>query len=54
MLAKRVREKTGEKRYCLVSRKDPSRILEWFGKERPSDETIQNSERRIQFWKHNK
>jgi hypothetical protein len=52
MLAQRVHEKTGEKEWCLVSRKDPSKILEWYGKERPSDEQVQETEDRVQYFKH--
>jgi hypothetical protein len=52
MLAKRVNPKTGEKEYALVSRKDPSKILEWFGKEKPSDERFQHAEARVQYFKH--
>ena len=52
MLDQRVNPKTGAKEYCLVSRKTPSRILEWYGKKRPGAETVRKSEARIRYYKH--
>jgi len=52
MLTQRVHEKTGQKEWCLVSRKDPSKILEWYGKDKPSEERVTESEKRIEYYKH--
>jgi hypothetical protein len=52
MLTQRVNDKTGEKEYCLVSTKDPSKILKWFGKEKPSDEAVSKEEARVEMFKH--
>lgn len=52
MLAYKFHEKTGQKEWCLVSRKDPSKILEWYGKNKPDAERVAESERRVEFYKH--
>lgn len=51
MLRKKLNEKTGAKEYCLVSR-DGDRVLEWFGREKPSDERVRRAEQRVQYFKH--
>lgn len=45
------RIKDGEKRWALVSRKT-GRVLKWFGKEKPSPETVKKEEARVQMFKH--
>jgi hypothetical protein len=52
MLRRKINPKSGKEEYCLVSRKDPSKILKWFGKARPSDDAIAKEERRVEFFKH--
>jgi hypothetical protein len=52
MLRQKIRENTGEKEWCLVSRSKPGKVLEWYGKEKPSAERVADSERRIQYYKH--
>lgn len=51
MLRQRYNKKTGKKEYCLVSM-DGSRVLEWYGTRRPGKETVEASERRVQYFKH--
>jgi len=51
MLEKRMHEKTGQKEWCLVSRKDPTKILEWYGIKKPSPEQVADSEMRVEFYK---
>jgi Zn finger protein HypA/HybF involved in hydrogenase expression len=46
-------DKTGKKEYALVS-KDGSKVLEWYGTKKPSEETVKKSEQRVQFFKHAK
>jgi hypothetical protein len=53
MLEQRLNPNTGKKEYCLVST-DGSRVLEWYGKAKPSLAKIAASERRVQFFKHKK
>jgi hypothetical protein len=53
MLARR-KDKSGRLRYCLVSVKDPSKVLEWYGTQKPSDATIQRSEDRVNWFKNKK
>lgn len=52
MLRQKVRESTGKKEWALVSKSKPGKVLEWYGKEKPSAETVAESERRIQYYKH--
>lgn len=52
VLKKLFREKTGRREYVLVSRKDPTKKLKWFGIKRPSSAIISKEEKRIQFFKH--
>lgn len=52
MLVKRFREKTDRMEWCLVSRKNPSKVLEWYGTKKPSEERVRETERRVQYYKH--
>jgi hypothetical protein len=52
MKAKRFNKKTGRKEWALVSRKTPSKILEWYGAKEPSDQQIAKSEARVRYYKH--
>lgn len=38
--------------WAIVSKKDPNKILQWFGLEKPSEEKVQEVEKRVQFFKH--
>ena len=51
-LVKRYNKKTKRTEYALASRSDPSKILRWFGKRKPSKERVTKEERRVQFFKH--
>ena len=51
-LVQKHREDTDREEWALVSRKDESKVLEWFGPEKPSDEKVQKAEARVQFFKH--
>lgn len=44
-------KKTGEKEWALLDSKG-ERVLEWYGKEKPSDERVEKSERRVQWFKN--
>jgi len=52
MLTQRVNKKTGRKEWALRSVKTPSKILEWYGVQKPSEETVAKSEARVRFYKH--
>jgi hypothetical protein len=52
MLTQRENPKSGKKEYCLVARKPPHRVLEWYGSRRPSAATVEHSEKRIEYYKH--
>lgn len=54
ILKKIYREKTGRKEWALVSRKNPEKVLKWFGPKKPSKEEVLKEERRVQFFKHAK
>lgn len=47
------RSKDGEQHWALIS-KDSDKVLEWFGKDKPSDERVKKSEARVQMFKHMK
>jgi hypothetical protein len=53
ILTKRKNKNTGKNEYCLVSR-DRKRVLEWYGSEKPSDERVTKTEKRVQWFKHHK
>ena len=50
MLKKRSRN--GKMQWCLVSVKDPSKILKWFGTSKPSADAVAKEERRVSYFKH--
>ena len=53
MVLKRLyREKADRFEYVLVSRKDPTKKLKWFGTKKPSKSAITKEESRIQYFKH--
>jgi hypothetical protein len=52
VLIKKLNKNTGEKEWALVSKKDPSKILKWFGSKKPSEQEILKQEKRIQYFKH--
>jgi hypothetical protein len=52
MLGQKVNPHTGKKEYALLSVSKPGRVLEWFGSKKPSEEQVQKSEKRIQYYKH--
>lgn len=54
ILTQKVNKKSGKKEWCLVSKKDRSKVLEWYGTKKPSKERIEKTERRVQFFKHKK
>lgn len=54
ILKRKKNKNTGRTEWCLVSRKDPSKILEWYGKEKPSEKAVSKSEKRINWFKHHK
>lgn len=39
-------------KWALVSKSDPSKVLKWFGTEKPSNESLAKEERRVEFFKH--
>lgn len=50
---KKVKIPDGGTKWALVSRKDTSKVLEYFdGKGKPSKEWVDKVERRIQYFKH--
>jgi len=59
ILVQKVREKTGKKEWALVTKKPDSRtgrrrVLYWFGSKKPSKDSIDKQESRVQYWKHKK
>jgi len=52
ILRQKVDEKDGKKKWALLSRKKPHRVLKWFGSQKPSEETVQKEEKRIQYFKN--
>ena len=51
-LEQRHNENTGRKEWALVSRNDPSKVLEWYGTKKPSKERVGKSERRVRWFKN--
>ena len=45
-LTRKVNPHTNKKEWCLVSR-EKHRVLEWYGTQKPSKETVEKSERRV-------
>lgn len=54
LLRQRKNKKTGRVEYALVSRKNPKKILKWFGTKRPTEEAVKKEERRVKGWEHMK
>jgi hypothetical protein len=56
ILTQRVDPKSGTKKWALVSRSKTKegkrRVLKYFGTKRPSPESVQKEEKRIQYFKH--
>jgi len=52
ILTKKINKNTGKKEWALVSKKDPSKILKWFGSKKPSEEEVLKQEKRIQYFKN--
>lgn len=52
VLTKKLNKNTGIKEWALVSKKDPSKILKWFGSTKPTEEEVQKQEKRIQYFKN--
>jgi len=53
MLGQKVNPHSGKKEWALLSISKPGRVLEWYGTKKPSKEKVANSERRVQWYKHN-
>lgn len=53
-LVQKVNPESGEKEWCLVSKSDPSRVLQYYGTKKPSPERVLETERRVQYYKHHK
>lgn len=51
MLTKKVNPKTKRKEYALVSM-DGRKVLQYFGKAKPSDEQIRAVEARVEYYKN--
>lgn len=51
VLRKKYREDKKRSEWALLS-KDGSRVLKWFGTQRPSDERVKKEEARVQYFKH--
>lgn len=45
-------DKMGNKRWCLVSRSDPSKVLKWFGKKKPGEKAVAMEEARVNYFKN--
>jgi hypothetical protein len=51
MLKKKINPKTKRKEYALVSM-DGNKVLQYFGKLKPSDEQIRTVEERVEYYKN--
>jgi hypothetical protein len=51
MLTERTNPRTKRKEWCLVSI-EKGRVLQYFGKTKPSDEAVQKVEARIEYFKN--
>lgn len=38
--------------WALMSKSSPGKVLQYFGKTKPSAKTVQKAEARVQFYKH--
>ena len=54
ILKQKYNEKTNQREWCLVSKKDHNKVLEWYGPKKPNKERVEKTEKRVQFFKHNK
>lgn len=52
VLTQRTNPKTNKKEWALVGGKDHSKVLEYFGTEKPSEDRVQKSEARVQYFKN--
>jgi hypothetical protein len=52
ILLKKINKNTGNKEWALVSKKDPSKILKWFGPKKPTEDEVLKEEKRVQYFKH--
>jgi hypothetical protein len=50
MLTIRRNPKTRRREYCLVSVKNPKKVLQYFGSKRPSDEQVRKVESRVEHF----
>lgn len=51
-LIQKYNKHTERKEWALVSKKDSKKVLEWYGTRKPSEERVQKTERRVQYFKH--
>lgn len=51
ILVQKINKNTGRKEWCLVSKKDRSKVLEWYGPKKPSKERVEKTEKRVQWFK---
>lgn len=52
MLRQRYNAKHKRMEYALVSTKDETKILQWFGVKKPNEERVKGVERRVEYFKH--
>lgn len=52
VLVQKHNDNTGKTEYALVSKDNHDKVLEWYGTEKPSDERVQKTEKRVQYFKH--
>jgi len=52
ILVQKYRKDKDRKEWALVSKKDRSKILEWYGTSKPSKDRVNKTERRVQMFKH--
>ena len=52
VLKKHVNPSTGKEEWALMSTSSPGKVLEYFGSEKPSDERVEKSEKRVQWFKN--
>lgn len=52
---KKVKDSEGKSRWAMVSKDDPSKVLQYYdGQGKPSQDWVNKVERRVQYFKHNK
>jgi len=52
MLRKVTHSKSGKKVWALVSKSKPGKVLEYYSEQKPTPETVAETERRIQYFKY--